>query len=228
MEVAETVTNLLDQLPGTGSFIAMAVVLGLGPILAVIITSFLKISVVIMLLRNALGLQDVPSNLAINSLALILSMYIMAPVGWDIAQRLSEPEVDLGDMTNTETQEAIGDSLEAIRGFLERNARDQHKEFFATSARKLWGDELGVDVQPDDLMVLIPAFTTSELSAAFEVAFLLYLPFIAIDLIVANILLALGMIMLSPLTISLPFKLLLFVVVDGWTRLLQSLILSYS
>lgn len=228
MEAAETITSLLDQLPGTGSFIATALVLGLGPILAVIITSFLKISVVIMLLRNALGLQDVPSNLAVNSLALILSMYIMAPVGWDIAQRLSEPDVDLQDMTSPQTQEAIADSLESIRGFLDRNAREQHKEFFAASAHRLWGEELAVDVQRDDLMVLIPAFTTSELSAAFEAAFLLYLPFLAIDLIVANILLALGMIMLSPLTVSLPFKLLLFVVIDGWTRLLQSLILSYS
>ena len=100
--------------------------------------------------------------------------------------------------------------------------------FFLNSTQRLWPEEARRDVSSDDLLILVPAFTVSELTKAFEIGFLLYLPFIAIDLIVSNILLAMGMMMVSPLTISLPFKLFLFVVVDGWTRLIHGLVLSYE
>jgi len=228
METSTALIEFMDRLPDTGGRIALMLLFGLGPVLAVITTAFLKISVVLMLLRNALGLQDVPSNLAINSLALILTLFIMAPVGWQISQHLQQPDVVLTDTSNPATQRAIMDSIDTFRGFLDVNARDHHKDFFAQAARRLWADEMGVEISRDNMLVLIPAFTTSELTAAFQAAFLLYLPFLAIDMIVANVLLALGMMMLSPLTVSLPFKLLLFVAVDGWTRLLQNLVLSYS
>lgn len=216
------------SLPGTGSFVLLVLVAGVGPVLAIIATSFLKISVVVMLVRNALGIQDVPSNLAINSLALILSLFIMAPVGVQIAERLTEPGVELQNIGNPETQAALIEGLEPLRGFLDRHADRQHKEFFARTAERMWADDLDISVELDDMIALVPAFTTSQLASAFQTAFLLFLPFVAIDLIVANILLSLGMIMLSPLTVSLPFKLLLFVVADGWTRLLQGLVLSYQ
>lgn len=220
--------ELLDQIPSTGFFIVLTLIAGIGPLLAIIATSFLKISVVVMLVRNAIGVQDVPPNLAVNSLALILSLYIMAPVSLQIGDRLSQPGVDLQEFSDPQTQAAIRDSLDPLAQFLDRHADPEHKRFFAATANRIWGEDMGVTIAEDDIIALVPAFTTSQLASAFETAFLLFLPFVAIDLIVSNILLSLGMIMLSPLTVSLPFKLLLFVVADGWTRLIQGLVLSYQ
>ena len=220
--------DIVDMLPDPGSLVFFLLLAAFAPTLAIISTAFLKISVVLLLLRNALGLQEVPSNLAINSLALILAIFVMAPIGYEISQHLRQPGVNLRDTSNPATQQAIIDSVETMRGFLLKHAKPEHRDFFAGTARKMWADELGVEITTESMIVLIPAFTTSELAAAFQAAFLLYLPFLVIDLVVANVLLALGMMMLSPLTISLPFKLLLFVAVDGWTRLLQSLVMSYA
>jgi type III secretion protein R len=115
-----------------------------------------------------------------------------------------------------------------LEAFLLKHTSPRDRQFFIKTAVKLWGAERAAKLKDTDLMVLVPAFTVAELTSAFQIGFLIYLPFIAIDLIVSNILLAMGMMMVSPMTISLPFKLLLFVLVDGWSRLLQALILSYS
>lgn len=199
--------------------------MALLPTVVVATTSFLKITVVMALLRNALGVQQVPPNLALHGIALILTAYIMAPIGAHMYDRLSaKPET----MTSvTAMVEGVREGAEPLREFMFRNSRAEQRDFFVRTAKRLWGPELSAGVTERDFMVLMPAFMVSELTAAFQVGFLLYLPFVVIDLIVSNILLAMGMMMVSPVTISLPLKLFLFVMLDGWSRLIQSLILSY-
>jgi len=209
--------------------IALAVVLALMallPTVVVVSTSFLKIAIVMSLLRNALGVQQIPPNIAIYGLALILSAYVMAPVGFQIEREVTAAPAagkDIGALVA-----AVRKGAEPLRGFMTRNATGAQREFFVQTARKLWGPELAAGLSGTDFLVLVPAFMVSELTRAFQVGFLLYLPFVVIDLIVSNILLAMGMMMVSPVTISLPLKLFLFVMLDGWTRLIQGLVLSYA
>ena len=202
--------------------------MALIPFLAVMGTSFLKLVVVFSILRNATGLQQIPPNIAMNALAIILTLYIMAPVGfeaWDIVQEenISFQSADSG---------ALIEDLQLIaqpyREFLKKNTNERERNFFLKTARLLWPKAYQSQLSADDLIVLMPSYCISELTKAFEIGFLLYLPFIIIDLIVSNILLAMGMMMVSPMTISLPFKLLLFVLLDGWTRLIHGLVLSYA
>lgn len=201
------------------------VALGLLPFIAVIATSFVKIVVVMLLVRNALGIQQIPPTMTLQGLAIILTLYIMAPVGIAAFDSLSQHE--LAKLTTAELSQALGEAAEPFRDFLARHTAPRHQAFFLETAKRLWPPEVTEDLDERHLLVLIPAFTLSELNTAFEVGFLLYLPFVAIDLIISNILMAMGMMMVSPMTISLPFKLLLFVMVDGWTRLIQGLVLSY-
>ncbi|MCL4156980.1 UNVERIFIED_CONTAM: hypothetical protein GTU68_036894 [Idotea baltica] len=119
-------------------------------------------------------------------------------------------------------------AAEPVREFLVRHAREDDRAFFLNATEKLWGDEAAANVTPDSLSVLVPAFLVSELTRAFEIGFLLYLPFLAIDLIVSAVLMSLGMMMVSPMMIAIPFKLFLFVAIDGWSRLVQGLVLSYA
>ncbi|MEX1066994.1 MAG: type III secretion system export apparatus subunit SctR [Aquisalimonadaceae bacterium] len=219
--------DLLDQLPGSGTFIVLTVVFGLGPITIIIMTSFLKMLVVMKIVRNATGLQDIPPNMALSAIALILSFYVMAPVAYDIADIMARPGVDINKVTNPETAQALADSVEPFRKFLDKHSNRRQRLFFASAARTMWADDRKVEITENDMLVLVPAFITTQLGSAFETGFLIYLPFLAIDLIVSNVLLALGMMMVSPMVVSLPFKLLLFVLADGWTRLLHGLVLSY-
>jgi type III secretion protein R len=200
--------------------------LGLVPMAIIMTTSFLKISVVAMLLRNALGVQQIPPNIAIYSLALILSAYVMAPVGQTIYQAINaKPDAMASISLFFET--ALR-AAEPLRDFMLRNAAPAQLDFFVDTVQRLWPQELAGHVSRRDFTVLVPAFMISELTSAFMIGFLIYLPFVVIDLVVQSILLALGMMMMSPMTISLPLKLLLFVMADGWTRLLHSLVLSYA
>ncbi len=221
-------TELLNKLPSFPVYSALLIVLSLGPVLAVICTSFLKIVVVIHLVKNALGLHEVPPNIAISALALILSAYVMAPVGIEIYDNMTAKDININELRTPEVLESIQTGAEPLRGFLMRNSDKREREFYVSTAKKIWPEENTRDLTEDHLLVLIPSFTTSQLKSAFEVGFLLYLPFVVIDLIISNILLALGMIMVSPIVISVPFKLLLFVLLDGWTRLIHGLILSYQ
>ena len=187
--------------------ITLAVLLALMalmPTLVVVSTSFLKIAVVMSLLRNALGVQQMPPNLALYGMALILSAYVMAPVGMHMFDRLTERPDTLKNVPSLVG--TVREGAEPLREFMLKNSRAEQRDFF----------------------VLMPAFVVSELTAAFQIGFLLYLPFVVIDLIVSNILLAMGMMMVSPVTISLPLKLFLFVMVDGWSRLIQGLVLTYA
>jgi type III secretion protein R len=170
--------------------------------------------------------QQIPPNIALYGLSLILTAYIMAPIGSRIYETaIKQPE----SLKNVEVLIAnIRKGAEPLRGFLERNSKPEQREFFLRTAQKMWGPELAADVKPNDFLVLMPAFMVTEITAAFQIGFLLFLPFIVIDLIISNILLAMGMMMVSPVTISLPLKLFLFVAVDGWSRLIHGMILTYA
>ena len=227
------------------SLIVLFVGLSLLPFVAMVATSYLKIVVVMSLIRNALGIQSIPPNMVINALAMILTFYIMAPMAsesWNIAKaELAKTQKSAANAaaatanyqpptTNSlfET-DAIVKAAEPFRTFLSTHTSDRERAFFVNTAERLWAkdpDEPAA-VDPESFYILIPSFCVSELTKAFQIGFLVYLPFIAIDIIVSNILLAMGMMMVSPVTISLPFKLLLFVMVNGWTLLIQGLIRGY-
>lgn len=286
--------------------------LALAPFVAVMVTSFTKIVVVLSLLRNALGLQQVPPNVVINGLAIVLSIYVMYPVILDThaaieARKQGLPPPATSIITTPPAQTApppqaqaqtpppatvpsspaaaAGEQAEAeavvnaeqnaqdpfanvtdgspappaanapppqaplpplpakgverllalaqagkepLRGFLLKHSHDAEREFFLQSAQRLLPPAKRNDITANDFIVIIPAFTVSELTAAFQIGFLIFLPFLIIDLVVSNILLALGMMMLSPTTVSLPFKLLLFVLIDGWAKLVHGLVLTYG
>src|SRR4051812_44761867 len=199
----------------------IAIVLGLlalVPVIAIMVTSFAKLIIVMGLVRNALGLQQVPPNLVLNGLALVLSMYVMAPVGTQMFQ-LAEQRVANNQLTPKVLFDVVSAAREPLREFLSKHAQPHEREFFIKSAVKLWPAEEASGLTDKNLLVLAPAFTVSELTAAFKIGFLLYLAFVVIDLVVANILVALGMMMFSPTVVSIPLKLLLFVLLDGWSKL---------
>lgn len=316
--------------------------LALAPFVAVMVTSFTKIVVVLSLLRNALGLQQVPPNVVINGLAIVLSIYVMYPVLLDTQAAINarmegkpvpasiQAQIDAraaarakaagvtttaapatatpaatapADATHTAigsqrviapTSPAAADALQAeadarsaqlpsvrpdptsaedaaapapvetaprettastqplpplakggkmdterllamveagkepLRTFLIDHSSNAERAFFLKSAQRLLPPARRGDLSVDDFIVVVPAFTVSELTAAFQIGFLIFLPFLIIDLVVANILLALGMMMMSPTTVSLPFKLLLFVLIDGWAKLVHGLVLTYG
>ena len=203
--------------------------MALIPFMAVMGTSFLKLVVVFSILRNATGLQQIPPNIAMNALAIILTLYIMAPVGYEAYDIIQQEGIEFNlkseDMGWVEDLKLI---TKPYKQFIKQNTNEQQRTFFLKSARLLWPKKYQMELDEDDFIVLLPSFCISELTKAFQIGFLLYLPFIIIDLIVSNILLAMGMMMVSPMTISLPFKLLLFVLLDGWTRLIHGLVLSYG
>jgi type III secretion protein R len=219
-----------DALTGfSANQIFLIIFLGLLPFLLIALTSFIKFAVVISLLRNAMGIQQIPPNIVIYSIALVMTAYVMLPVGIRTAEIVNEVLVEEKPLLQN-----IDAIAEPFVVFVERFATDDEVDFFEESARNMWGEEIA-DVVLDaesgtlkSLAIYMPAFVVSEVIRAFQIGFLLYLPFIIIDLIVANILLALGMASLSPVTVSLPLKLLLFVALDGWKRLLEALVVSYG
>lgn len=201
-------------------------ILGLAPFIAVMVTSFVKLVVVLSLVRNALGTQQTPPNMVINGLGIILTLYIMAPVGSQMADIVAKNDVKFDNPASLAKN--FGTIAEPLRNFMAKHSSPRERAFFMKSAAAIWPKEMAEKVKDNDLLVLVPAFTVSELTAAFVIGFFIYLPFIVIDLVVSNVLMAMGMMMVSPMTISLPIKLLLFVLIDGWARLTHSLILSYG
>jgi type III secretion protein R len=207
--------------------VALALV-SLLPFVFMSVTSFVKISTVLQIVRGAIGAQSVPSSTVIMALAAALTVISMAPVGQRIADRAA-PLFSAKQAPDTLAlvEGGIDAFREPIRDFLFHNANAREKERFLSVARTARPEADRPSVHPDDLTVLIPAFVVTELSEAFAIGFLIYLPFLVIDLVVANILLALGMQMLSPTQVSLPFKLLLFVGISGWGMLSQALASGY-
>jgi type III secretion protein R len=198
---------------------------GLLPFAFMALTSFVKIATVLSIVRGAIGAQSVPSGTVVLALSAALTLIAMAPVGTKIAERL-QPLLgrSLSDPSEliTNTVDAV---REPLRGFLASNSSAKERERFFNLARKKAG---GASVADTDFMVVVPAFLVTELLEAFALGFAIYLPFLVIDLVVANVLLGLGMQTLNPNQISLPFKLLLFVAADGWGLLAESLVTGYS
>jgi len=194
----------------------------LAPVALVTLTSFLKISIVLSILRHALGAPQIPPNSAITGLSLLLTFAVMAPV---VEGTLTLAVAPGGGSGLSASLARAKEAAEPLRAFLARHARPDDRETFMDVARRL-----GAETRPgvEDFAVLAPAFVVSELRRAFTLGFVVFVPFLVVDLLVANVLLALGLTQLSPTTIALPFKLLLFVGVDGWRLLARGLALSYA
>lgn len=200
--------------------------LGFVTFVAVTMTSFIKISVVLFLLRNALGIQQTPPNIVLYGIALLLSVYVMAPVATRAYAAAVEPGSSYSSITDF--LDVAKRAEVPVKAFMLRFTSPGEREFFVSATARVWGDDAGLHAAPEDLLVVIPAFVLSELQRAFEAGFLLYLPFITIDLVVTAVLLAMGMSSVSPITISVPLKLFLFVAISGWTRLMHGLVLGYA
>lgn len=281
-----------DSLPNP---VVMVIILGgmtLAPFVLVMLTSFVKMSVVLSILRNALGTQNVPPNQVITGLAFVLTLFVMTPVVkqmYHAAGSVSNTKDMFSEASVRSVVDAVSKGREPLRQFLLKHAHNEDRVLFVDLANRLEeasdthhphssspssaqsstpaptngtvqaattqtdsdtvsaagaatpttpadaaqpqtaaaniGSPLAVS--KDDFQVIIPAFVTSQLKEAFEIGFLIFIPFVIIDMVIANILLAMGMSMLSPSVISLPFKLLLFVLVDGWFLLVRGLVLSY-
>lgn len=202
--------------------------LGLLPIFLMMTTSYVKIVVVLLLVRNALGVQQIPPQMVINGLAMILTVFIMAPVASDTMKLVEKEAPVIETMTPADAFTVMERVSPPLHTFLVANTDDRVSQMFVTTAKRIWPADMHDKVSKDNWAVLIPSFTITELTKAFQIGFVLYLAFVAIDLIISNILLAMGMMMVSPTTISLPFKLLLFVTLDGWLKITQGLLLSYQ
>jgi flagellar biosynthetic protein FliP len=200
--------------------VALVAVLSLAPGLLVTITSFTRIVVVLSLLRTALGTQQSPPNVVIISLALFLSAFIMAPTFEKSWQTGILPLID----EQIDEAEAFEKTLIPFRTFMLKQVREKDLSLFEDIAQ-VGPDETGINAP---LQVLIPAFMISELRRAFEIGFLIYLPFVIIDMVVASILMSMGMMMVPPIIVSLPFKLIFFVLVDGWYLISGSLVKSFG
>ncbi len=224
----QKMTNTQTALNPVNLILIMAL-FALVPFMLTLVTSYIKIIVVTFLIRNALGIQQTPPTMVLTGLAMILSVFVMAPVGLKTYEAIQAQEQELS------TQMGPGDIIdvaynasEPLKNFLKSNTSERITRSLINTSRKIWPAEIYENVENDSFVYVIPAFVISELTKAFQIGFLLYLPFIAIDLIISNILLAMGMMMVSPMTISLPFKLMLFVTLEGWLKLCQGLLYSYT
>ena len=207
------------------SALVTVIVIALAPFVAVMVTSFTKIIVVLSLLRSALGLQQAPPNVVLNGIAIVLSIYVMFPVGQRMAERVG-PLEGVGGSTAS-LLGAMDKAKEPLREFMIKHSAQRERSFFLRTAQKSLAADKAQQLTERDFIVVLPAFVVGELSTAFQIGFLIFLPFLVIDLVISNILMAMGMQMLTPTTVSLPFKLLLFVLADGWVKVSHGLVLSY-
>lgn len=215
------------------SVLMLVAALSLVPLVLVMITSYAKVAVVLHILRAALNTSNVPPTSVITGLAVILTAYIMTPTGLKVYEQV-QPMMEQGkgqDLLTADAARALYKAAERarepLRGFLSRQSNARDVKLFHDLARRELPRAQQSAIKASDLMVLIPAFVIGQLKSAFEIGFLLFIPFLIIDLVVSNILLSLGMHMLTPTTVSLPFKLLLFVMADGWYLLARGLVMSY-
>lgn len=214
----------------SGSTIVTGIVLifvfGLFTVAVVTVTSFVKISVVLFLLRNALGIQQAPPNIVLYAIALILTGFISAPLGREIYQEVAQNTTTL--QTIDDWKNAAEHAEKPLKNHLLHFTQPKERAFFVQATQQLWPEDMRDSAISDTLPVLVPSYLVGELQRAFEIGFLIYLPFITIDLVITIILIAMGMSQVQPSTIAVPLKLLLFVLASGWTRLLHGLVLSYT
>ncbi len=215
-------SGLEDTGPFTGRLIQLILLIGvlsLAPSILIMTTSFTRIVIVLSLLRSAMGLQQSPPNVVLVSLALFLTMFVMAPTFEQAYDEGLAPLIE----DRIEEADAIEKIVAPFRAFMARHARDEDVVLFLGMAN----EDLPESRSDLSLRVLIPAFMISELRRAFEIGFLIFVPFIVIDMVVASVLMSMGMMMLPPVLISLPFKLIFFVLVDGWHLIAGSLVASF-
>ncbi|WP_333607818.1 flagellar type III secretion system pore protein FliP [Arsukibacterium sp.] len=220
---AVTVTTNADgsqQYSVTLQVLALMTALSFIPAIIIMMTSFTRIIVVLAILRQAIGLQQTPSNQVLIGITLFLTFFIMAPVLNTINDEAIQPY--LAEELNA--VQALEAAIVPLKGFMLHQTRVRDLDTFAQIA----GLEVAVEPQDYPMTVVIPAFITSELKTAFQIGFMLFIPFLIIDLVVASVLMAMGMMMLSPMIISLPFKLMMFVLVDGWILVMGTLATSYG
>lgn len=208
----ELVTNI--------KIILMLTVLTLAPAIVIMMTSFTRIVIVLSFVRQALGTQNMPPNQLLIGLALFITLFVMSPFLNQINTEAVQPFLN----NQIKQDEAIDKALGPIRGFMFNQTRDQDLELFV-GLSKMAKPATRADVPTH---VLIPAFIISELKTAFQIGFIIYLPFLVIDMVAASVLMAMGMMMLPPVIISLPFKIMLFVLVDGWGLIIGSLVKSFG
>ncbi|AJC87912.1 flagellar type III secretion system pore protein FliP [Campylobacter insulaenigrae] len=211
--------NTPQQLVTTLNIIIVLTILALAPTIIFIMTSFLRLIVVFSFLRTALGTQTMPPNTILATMALILTFFIMEPVATKSYNEGIKPYI----AEKIGYEEAFAKSVKPFKDFMLKNTREKDLALFYR-IRNLENPKT-IDEVP--LTVLVPAFMISELKTAFEIGFLLFLPFLVIDMVVSSVLMAMGMMMLPPVMISMPFKLLIFVLVDGWNLLIQNLVKSF-
>ncbi|WP_238541759.1 flagellar type III secretion system pore protein FliP [Hydrogenobaculum sp. HO] len=202
--------------------ILILTVLSLAPSIIIMTTSFIRIVTVLSVLRQAIGLPNVPPNQVITSLALFLTFYVMYPVINQINQNALQPYLQ----HKITDKQFIQNTIEPLKEFMVRNTKVSTERTFLLASNIPNKDNIK-NINDLPLSVVIPAFMVSELSIAFQIIFLLYLPFLIIDMVVSAILLAMGIIMIPPTVISLPFKIMLFVLVNGWELVILSLVRSY-
>lgn len=214
------------------SLIALLSFATLLPFLIASGTCFIKFSIVFVMVRNALGLQQVPSNMTLNGIALLLSVFVMMPVvqqGYEYAQEEKISFTSVSSVTSF-----VDNGLDGYREYLLKYSDPELVKFFSKAQSAKSESDLGGQMVPTveeeerhSMLALLPAYALSEIKSAFKIGFYLYLPFVVVDLVISSILLALGMMMMSPVTISAPIKLVLFVALDGWTLLSKGLVLQY-
>lgn len=210
------------------SFITLAFIGTLLPLFVAAGTCFLKISIVFSLVRNALGVQQVPSNMALNGIALFMSMFVMLPIMQDGYDHFRSENVSFEGVESIVHFADTG--LGGYRAYLKKYSDPELVEFFEKAQAGRLGEKEEAKKEPTtdpSIVALLPAYALSEIKAAFKIGFYLYLPFVIVDMVISCILLALGMMMMSPVTISVPIKLILFVAMDGWGLLSKGLVMQY-
>jgi type III secretion protein R len=203
------------------------------PFVGMMVTSFVKIAVVLSITRQAIGVQQAPPTTVITGLAILLTIYVMQPVGMKIyasAEKFMQAKnEDFFDKANVDLIfKVVATAEQPMKKFLRTHASDKNIQMFYRIGQKMREPQDKASITPNDFIVLIPSFVISELTKAFQIGFIIFLPFMVVDLAISNILMALGMQMLSPTTVSLPFKILLFVMVDGWYLITKGLVLGYQ
>jgi type III secretion protein R len=230
--------KLIDDSISNRPMVLMAVmaVLAMVPFVLIMMTSFVKIAVVLSIVRQAIGTQQIPPTQVITGLAIILTVYIMMPVGLEVYHGSDAiiAKYSVGrypvwaNVTFEQGIEMVRQGQHPVRRFLIKHAHLKDRDMFFKLAWKMRKPEDRATLTDEDFGVIVPAFVISELKESFQIGFILFVPFLVIDMVVSNILMALGMQMLSPTTISLPFKILLFVLVDGWYLITRGLVLGYQ
>lgn len=195
------------------------------PLVAVTATSFLKISAVLLILRNAIGVQQVPSNMVLYGISMVMTLLVMGSILTEAGQRFA-PDGKM-PVTGVEVLESINSAVPPFKKFMLSNVNPEYLTSFHETAQKFQQKYDAAPVEKTDLFVVLPAFVASELAEAFRIGLYLYLPFVIIDLAVSSALMALGMMMVSPMSLTVPAKIILFVAVEGWAKVLQGLVNSY-